>query len=77
MESVHPPAVPCPPHHWLIGNELTSEGTIERWSCQRCGTIRERLIARRRATLSSERRYVGEDGDVVGVYLGYGGERVA
>jgi hypothetical protein len=77
MELVHGTAAACPPHHWLIGNELTSEGTVERWSCQRCGTIRERLISRRRPAPISERRYVGDDDDVLGVYLGHGGERVA
>ncbi len=77
MELVHATTTVCPPHHWLIGNELTAEGTFERWACQRCGATRERLLSRRRATPSLERRYVGEDEASFGALFGYGGERVA
>jgi hypothetical protein len=35
MEPSPPPA--CPPHHWLID----SEDTTQHWTCQRCGAERE------------------------------------
>ena len=76
MELVHETAA-CPPHHWLIGNELTSEGTVERWSCQRCDATRERLISRRRPSSAPERRYVGEEDDALAAFFGRSGERVA
>ena len=67
----------CPPHHWLIGNEATEQGTVERWSCHRCGAVRERPVARRRHLLDGSRRYIGGDGDAIGAVLGSMGERVA
>ena len=63
----------CPPHHWVIQNELTDQQSIERWSCQRCGATRERTTARRRALLAQPKRYVGEAAGG----LGRSGERVA
>jgi hypothetical protein len=67
----------CPPHYWLIANEATSEGLMERWRCQRCPATRERLLRRRRAPLASK-RYIGEVDDGLPLpQLGYGGERVA
>ncbi|MBX5490913.1 MAG: hypothetical protein IRZ14_07120 [Chloroflexi bacterium] len=67
----------CPPHHWVIANEATSEGTVERWRCQRCAATRERLLRRRRGPLSSK-RYIGDADESLALHrLGYGGERVA
>jgi hypothetical protein len=34
MEPSSPPT--CPPHHWLIAGEDTSQ----QWTCQRCGAER-------------------------------------
>ena len=67
----------CPPHHWVIGNEATEQGTVERWSCQRCSAVRERALARRRPLLDGSRRYIGGDGDPFGAAFGQSGERVA
>ncbi|HLI28863.1 MAG TPA: hypothetical protein VKZ60_17495 [Chloroflexota bacterium] len=67
----------CPPHYWLITNEMTAEGTVERWRCQRCPASRERLLRRRRAPLVSK-RYIGDADEGLPLpQLGYGGERVA
>ena len=76
IEPTHSAAI-CPPHHWLIGNEITPEGTVERWSCQRCSTSRERLVSRRRSVSEGDRRYVGEDDSPITRLLGGSGERVA
>ena len=42
-----PPTAICPPHHWMIGSVAGSE----RWSCQRCGLVRQnegRVVQARR-----------------------------
>jgi hypothetical protein len=70
-------AAACPPHHWMIGNEITPEGTFERWSCQRCSESRERLVSRRRLIAEGDRRYVGEEDGPITTFLGRSGERVA
>jgi hypothetical protein len=67
----------CPPHHWLIGNEMTDQGTVERWSCHRCGAVRERSLSRRRPLLEADKRYVAAEGDSIATFLGQSGERVA
>lgn len=68
----------CPPHHWVIGNETTDEGTLERWRCQRCGAVRERAPQRRRPLADAAKRYVGEGETAFPLHrLGFGGERVA
>ena len=67
----------CPPHHWLIGNEITPEGTVERWSCQRCHNSQERLVSRRRVVSEGNRRYVGEEDGPITAFFGRSGERVA
>jgi hypothetical protein len=67
----------CPPHHWLIGNEISAEGTVERWTCQRCDATRERVISRRRLQPDARRQYVGEADDAISAFLGRSGERVA
>jgi hypothetical protein len=66
----------CPPHHWLISNETTDQGTVERWSCQRCEAVRERALGRRR-TFESSKRYIGGEVGDLAAYLGPSGERVA
>ncbi len=39
MDAAPPTAVsPCPPHHWLIDQDTSGR---ERWSCQRCGLVRD------------------------------------
>ncbi len=30
----------CPPHHWLIESANESDIGEERWTCQRCGTVK-------------------------------------
>ena len=70
-------AAACPPHHWLIRNEITPEGTVERWTCQRCDASRDRLVSRRRLVSESDRRYVGEEDGPITTFLGRSGERVA
>ena len=77
MEDViqaHPEA--CPPHHWLIAKETTEQGVVERWSCQRCDSVRERLVSKRRLPAESTKRYVTSETDLTASLLG-GGERVA
>jgi len=32
-----PPAVACPPHHWLIQPDDMGR---DRWACQKCGLVR-------------------------------------
>ena len=66
----------CPPHHWVIGNEVSETGTVEHWRCQRCGLARERQLSRRRP-LAVSKRYIGEESSPALHRLGYGGERVA
>ena len=31
----------CPPHHWLIDGDARGH---ERWSCQRCGVVRDTTV---------------------------------
>jgi hypothetical protein len=76
MEIEHVASV-CPPHHWLITNELTEQGSLELWICQRCGGTRERAIARRRGLGDSTRRFIGSESSDIGSLLGPSGERVA
>jgi hypothetical protein len=66
----------CPPHHWLIAKETTDEGVVERWSCQRCVSVRERVVSKRRLPAESTKRYVAPEGDLTASLFG-GGERVA
>ncbi|HEY7066950.1 MAG TPA: hypothetical protein VII06_36130 [Chloroflexota bacterium] len=66
----------CPPHHWLIAKEPTDQGIVERWSCQRCGSVREQLVSKRRPLPTSTKRYVGSESDLTASLFG-GGERVA
>jgi hypothetical protein len=75
LESTH--GVTCPPHHWLIGNLSTEHGTVERWSCQRCDAVRDRLLSRRRFLSDSDKRVIGAETSPLEGLLGYGGERVA
>jgi hypothetical protein len=67
----------CPPHHWLIAKEPTDQGIVERWSCQRCGSVREQILSKRRPLATSTKRYVGSDSDLTGALQSGGGERVA
>ena len=76
MEIEHAASI-CPPHHWLISNELTEQGSLELWTCQRCGSTRERVVARRRALRDSTRRFIGGESSDLGSLLGPSGERVA
>jgi hypothetical protein len=66
----------CPPHHWLIAKEATEQGMVERWSCQRCDSVRERLVSKRRLPAESTKRYVASEGDLT-ASLFDAGERVA
>ena len=66
----------CPPHHWLIAKETTEQGVVERWSCQRCDSVRERLVSKRRLPAESTKRYVASETDLTASLFG-GGERVA
>jgi hypothetical protein len=77
MEDVtQAPAGVCPPHHWLIAKEATDQGIVERWSCQRCDSVRERLVSKRRPLAESTKRYVASESDLTASLMG-GGERVA
>ena len=66
----------CPPHHWLIAKQATEQGTIERWSCQRCNATREQVVSRRRPLAAASKRYVTVESDLAGALFG-DGERVA
>jgi hypothetical protein len=66
----------CPPHHWLIAKEATEQGIVERWSCQRCESVRERLVSKRRLPAESTKRYVASETDVTASLFG-AGDRVA
>lgn len=50
----------CPPHHWFISNHVELEGTLEKWVCYRCGTIRERMVVRR--VIPSNKRTITSEG---------------
>jgi hypothetical protein len=68
----------CPPHHWLIAKATTDQGVVERWSCQRCDSVRERLVSKRRLPAESTKRYVTSETDLTASLFGSGGgERVA
>ncbi|HLH24029.1 MAG TPA: hypothetical protein VK066_16010 [Chloroflexota bacterium] len=68
----------CPPHHWLIAKEATDRGIVERWSCQRCASVRERVVSKRRLPAESTKRYVASESDLTASLFGSGGgERVA
>lgn len=70
------PTEGCPPHHWLIANQHTDEGLVERWSCQRCDATRERTVSRRRP-LAARKRYVRGEGEMDSLLGPPDGERVA
>ena len=73
---IQTPTGACPPHHWLIAKETTEQGIVERWSCQRCDSVRERVVSKRRLPAESTKRYVASETDLTASLLG-GGERVA
>ena len=78
METIATTASPvCPPHHWLIGVEPSEDRSVERWSCQRCGAVRERDLGRKGPRVETNKRYVGGSAGDVRMLFGDGGERVA
>jgi hypothetical protein len=66
----------CPPHHWLIASANSNAEPVERWTCVRCGGVRERPLAHRRATILADHGSSAGALTALAASYGLGGQRV-